>query len=159
MPLDRTVSATSHPKDPAELVSALEDTQASLATALARISVYAAKVKQLTKELADARYALAVASTDPPQPSEPAAEGEERSPPPLPPRAPPPVASPASARDALRMISTASMRRSGSTGSMHRVSSTTSLRGQLPTQQPLYFYHGDRKVPRRPPPVLQSNSD
>lgn len=140
MPLDSTlVTATSHPKDPAELICALEDTQASLQAALARINVYAAKVKQLTKELTDARNALATAGVEEP------AEGEERSPPPLPPKAPTGLASPASARNALRMIST-SMRRSGSTGSMQRVSSSASLRGQLPTQQPVFVHHGDRKV-------------
>lgn len=143
MPLDRTVPTTSHP---AELASALEDAQESL-------KIYAAKVELLSKELADAHNALAAAgigprATEAPAEGEerPPPEGDERSPPPLPPKAPPPVASPASARGALRMISTASMRRSGSTGSMHRVSSTASMRGQLPTQQPLYFYHGDRKV-------------
>lgn len=159
--MERQVSlSASYPKDPAELASQLEDTLASLQTALARINVYRAKVKQLSRELTDAREALHTAGIDPAslgggipeeesKGDEDAGSSERASSAPLPPKAPAaasgggtPVTA---AREALRKIST-SMKRSSSANSMPRVSSTTSLQGQLPTQQPLFFYHGDRKV-------------
>ncbi len=146
--MERHVSlSASYSKDPAELASQLEDTLASLQTALARINAYRVEVKQLSKELVDAKSALDAAGIDPASLGRTSEVGDDGTKDddasgraaPLPPKAP------TAARDALRKIST-SMKRSSSTNSMHRVSSSTSLRGQLPTQQPLFFYHGERKV-------------
>lgn len=179
--------------DPADLASTLEDTQASLSAALARLELMRKENKKLRVEVVDMKearpsaFATAAAGQGPDDgdPSRAAAAEEPaaatstpdgggtgelpaEAPSLLPPRGPKLSSAPSrgsgggggggsgarevlaqgspvkSARDLIRRLST--MKHVNSSGSLQKSGSQASLRAQLPTQQPLFFYHGEEKV-------------